>query len=51
MDLCLNSVVLETLNINEIFFLNCSKHIVYSLPCSEQVAQQKPLQTQNPIPQ
>ena len=27
MDLCLNSVVLETLNINEIFFLNCSKHI------------------------
>ena len=27
MDLCLNSVVLETPNINEIFFLNYSKHI------------------------
>ena len=26
MDLCLNSVRLETLNINEIFFLNYSKH-------------------------
>ena len=27
MDLCLNSVVLETPNINDIFFLNYFKHI------------------------
>ena len=27
MDLCLNSVRLETPNINEMFFLNYSKHL------------------------
>ena len=31
MNLCLNSVVLETQNINEIFFLNYSKRVPLQL--------------------